>query len=660
VPRRAAGLLIILLCLAPCALAGGDAPAWMHALVNAPSPAHDEKTNAVLLYSEENVVVYSSGKVKTQVREAYKILRPEGRDFGIVHVTFNPQRKVSDIRGWCIPAQGRDYEVKDKDAVQTSLSNIAGSDLVTDVMLKMLPIPAADPGNIVGYEYEVEETPLVLQEDWAVQEESPAREKHFRLLLPPGWEFKASWINMPEVKPVKNGEFWEWSVADVKGIREEAEMPPYAGVVGQMIVSFYPPGGHDSRTIGSWKEMGDWYRGLVAGRRDAGPAIKAKVAELTAAAPTQLEKMRAIAAFVQAQVRYVSIQLGIGGYQPHPADAIFSHRFGDCKDKVTLASSMLHEIGVESYYVVINTERGSVTQKTPAYVYAFDHMILAVRLPNGLSDPSLVATMTHPTLGRLLFYDPTSELTPFGQIGGYLQANMGLLVAPEGGELVQLPQLAAELNGLRRSGVFKLSEDGFLEGDVDELRYGDHANGSRQALRNVSRDVDRIKPMESLLADSLTNFHIHKASLVNAPDVDLPMGYRYSFTSMNYAKHAGELLMVRPRVLGSKSSSLLEKPEPRVFPVEFDGLEQDTDVFEITLPAGYEVDELPPPVNADYSFASYHAKSEVKGNVIRYARTLTLKELSVPASRSDELKRFYRIIHTDERSTAVLRPAKSH
>jgi hypothetical protein len=80
------------------------------------------------------------------------------------------------------------------------------------------------------------------------------------------------------------------------------------------------------------------------------------------------------------------------------------------------------------------------------------------------------------------------------------------------------------------------------------------------------------------------------------------------------------------------------------------------DNFEIALPAGYEVEELPPPVDAEYSFASYHAKTEVQGNVVDYRRTFEVKELSVPAARAEELKRFYRIVATDERNTIVLRP----
>jgi hypothetical protein len=91
--------------------------------------------------------------------------------------------------------------------------------------------------------------------------------------------------------------------------------------------------------------------------------------------------------------------------------------------------------------------------------------------------------------------------------------------------------------------------------------------------------------------------------------------------------------------------------------VEFEGPERDTDSFEITLPAGYDVDDLPPPVNADYDFADYHTKAEKEGNVLRYTRVFEIKQLTVPVNRMDDLKKFYRIIATDERNSAVLKPA---
>jgi hypothetical protein len=650
-------LVLGALCLLAAAgsVRGADAPPWMHAAAAAPLPAHDDKTDAILLYSERAIEVQSLDKIKIRVRLVYKILRPSGRDYGIAAVSFNAHSKINGLRGWCIPAQGKDYEVKDKDAIEVAVPKVEGSELISDVKEKLLRIPAPDPGNVVGYEYEEDEQPLVLQNIWMFQDEIPGRELHYSLQLPTGWEYKAAWVNYPETKPTQSGNNqWAWVVNDVKAIREEAEMPPIEGIAGQMIVSFFPPGGASANGFSSWQEMGNWYRTLTNGRRDASPQITQQVASITASATTSLEKMKALALFVQHDIRYVAIELGIGGWQPHSASDVFEHRYGDCKDKATLLSSMLSRVGVESFYVVINSERGSVTPEVPANTGAFNHVVLAIKLPSNVSDPSLVATIQHPRLGSLLYFDPTNELTPFGEIGGYLQANWGLLVTSDGGELVELPRQPSAMNGIQRNGKLTLDPTGTLSGEVSETRIGDRASSERWRLRTVTKSADQIKPIEDLLAGSLSLFSIRKATIDNLHITDQPFGFHYSFEAPNYAKNAGELLLVRPRVLGVKSSGILETKEPRKFAIEFEGPSRDTDAFEISIPAGYVVDDIPPAVDADYSFASYHAKTVVDGNLIHYSRTLEVKELIVPVTRADDLKKFYRIIAGDERNTVVL------
>src|SRR5579864_7483367 len=184
--RRAVGLtgMAVLCAMATAPMSrGGDAPQWMHALVNAPLPAHDEKTDVLQLYSERDVTVQSTEKIKTTIRVAYKILRPGGRKYGTVAASYNSHSKITGMRGWCIPAQGKDFEVKDKEAIDVSLQSIVGSELVSDVKDKLLRIPAAEPGNIVGYEYEEEEQPLVLQDVWYFQGSNPVRETHYTLQL---------------------------------------------------------------------------------------------------------------------------------------------------------------------------------------------------------------------------------------------------------------------------------------------------------------------------------------------------------------------------------------------------------------------------------------------------------------------------------------------
>ncbi|MGA3212551.1 MAG: DUF3857 domain-containing protein, partial [Terriglobales bacterium] len=294
-----------------------DAPGWMHAAASAPVPAHDEKTDAVVLDSEMTVTVQSTDRVKTQVRVAYKILRPDGRGLGVVKVHFDSRRKINNLRGWCIPAQGKDYEVRDKEAVDVALSGIEGSELISDVKERVLQIPAADPGNVIGYEYEVEEQPFTLQRAWNPQLSIPVREASFTLQLPPDWEYKAAWLNLPEVKPWHSGTEWRWVVSDVKALTPEEEMPPWNAVSGQMVVSFFPPGGAlPDKMFSNWQQMGNWYSLLTQAQRDPSPELKQRADALTAGLTSPLDKMRALAGFVQKEVRYVAIELGIGSLQP--------------------------------------------------------------------------------------------------------------------------------------------------------------------------------------------------------------------------------------------------------------------------------------------------------------------------------------------------------
>jgi hypothetical protein len=498
-----------------------------------------------------------------------------------------------------------------------------------------------------------------LTDEWLFEDTVPVRETHYTLQLPPGWSFEASWLNHAEQAGNTAGTGQtHWELHDLKAITVEDRMPPWRGIAGRMVVSLQPPNGQP-QGFHSWREMGLWYQGLARGRTDASPQIKQKVAQLIQASPTLFDKMQRLAAFVQDDVRYVAIELGIGGLQPHTAADVFTHRYGDCKDKATLLKAMLAEIGVDSDYFIINTERGAITRNTLPNL-GFNHAILAIHLPAGIEDPALLAVSTEVKSAKLLFFDPTDTLTPFGSLRGVLQASYGVLMSPEGGVLTNTPQLPNRLNAIERTAKMTLDETGALRGDIHEVWKGDMGSEQRAAARASTRDTDRIKPVEAVAASAFASFDILKASATNARGNDRPYEWSYSIEAPRYAKTAGDLLLVRPRILGSKTSGLLETKEPRRFPVEFPGPERDTDVFEIDLPAGYVVDELPPPVSTDYGFVAYQSRTEAVGHTLRYTRTFEVRELSVPVSKAGQLKQFYRIIENDERNSAVLKVAGTH
>lgn len=107
-----------------------------------------------------------------------------------------------------------------------------------------------------------------------------------------------------------------------------------------------------------------------------------------------------------------------------------------------------------------------------------------------------------------------------------------------------------------------------------------------------------------------------------------------------------------------KAIGFAKTKQPRQYPFEFHGVVLDTDSFDIAIPAGYAIDDLPTPADIDYSFGSYHSSTVVDGGTIRYRRRYEIKQLTVPVDQAEKVKNFYQIIAGDERNMVVLKPVQ--
>ncbi len=654
-----AGSWISLLAVALCFVgfarpgqAGDTAPDWLRAAARETVPVFPNNPVAVILLDECSTTVRDNGEIETVYRRAYKILRPEGRErYGHLEVHFDSDTRLLELKAWAIPADGKEYELKEKDSVEHGL---VGEGLYNDERVKVLDIPAATPGNVIGYEYSKRHRPYLLEDDWYFQDLIPILRARFTLQLPPGWEITTRWANYVESKeqPVGSNSFL-WEVENIPAVEVEPEMPPWPAVAGHMDVKYSPRDpALRSKTSGSWNDIALWYAGLTVSSREASPEIKQKVAELTAGEPTTLDKIKALTSFMQRQIRYVAIEIGIGGYQPHPASEVFRYRYGDCKDKATLLGSMLHEIGVESYYVVAQTDRGILRPDFPS-LRGFNHMILAIRLPDDVPSAGLYAILKHPQYGRLLIFDPTDPYTPLGYIPPYEQDNYGLLVTPTGGELLALPLLPASTNRLLRTGELTLTSNGDLTGDVVEIRWGAPAVIRRAQILETP-PADRAKIFEDFLGYHLNNFRLTSASIGNLELYDQTLELHYKFVVQNYAKVAGNLLLVRPRVLGSEGG-MVDADKPRKYPIQFLDATVQSDDYKIALPAGFVADDLPDPVDVKTDYGSYKSKIDVADGSLHYRRTFEIKQVYIATPEVPDLRKFYSQISSDERANAVLR-----
>ncbi len=649
----AAALFLALVWFSPRTHAADSAPDWLRAAAQDKLPDYPKEAVAVVLLDDQQTVVAADGQMETRTRRAYKILRPEAeREYGYAGVSFDSQTKISFLRAWTITADGHELQVKEKDAVIKSLSSY---EVFSDERVEFVKFPEANPGSVVGYEIVQKQRPEVFADVWAFQELVPVRRSRYTLQLPPGWEFTTLWANHAEQEPqILGSNQYVWEVTDSPAIEVEPEMPPWTAVQGHMVLKYFPrdPAMRD-RNVGTWNDVGMWYYNLIAPRRVVTPEIKQKVAELTAGISDPLEKIRALTNFTQRQIRYAAIEVGIGGFQPHAAGDVLAHGYGDCKDKATLLNTMLQEIGIDSYNVMISPERGVVRPGFPLLL--FDHSIVAIHLPDSIVAPNLYAVANDPKLGRLLFFDPTAEYIPLGYLPSSEQTNFALVVTPQGGELVSVPLLPPATNRLLRTATLSVSATGNLTGEVEELSWGGPAETSREQFLHAA-PADRQKVFEAILGESLTNFSLTSASIGNLEKYDESLTLKYKFAVDGYAKSAGDLLILRPRVVGAKGWSILSG-KPRKYPIEFTEATRQDDIFDITLPPGYVVDELPKPVDAECAYGTYKSEVLVANNILHYKRTYEIKAVVVPTKNLDEVRDFFHQIAADERSAAVLRRA---
>ena len=650
--RRAFAFLtgaLALVSALPAVAGNSQPPDWVIAAAHATLPDYPKTTKAVALVDEETLTVQADGKSTILKRRVIKILRPEGRGFADVVVPIDRERKLHSLHIWSIAADGHPYTLSDKEIFEVGNENYGI--LYQDDHLKVARAPAADPGAVVAYEYEQTDRPYVQEYTWFFQDSIPTLHSVFELILPPDWHYSVAARNDTGVaisQPAPG--HYRWQLDRIPGIDiEDVPMTPeFGAMAGRLVVRYSrdPQPAGDAR----WTAIGDWYTGLATPSAQATPDLSAKAKALVAGQTDFAAKIQSIANYMQRNVRYVGIEIGIGGLQPHSADDVFRNRYGDCKDKATLLRAMLESVGIHSTWVLVDTRRGFVDPAIPSI--DGNHAIAAIEIPAGYTSPLLQSVVATKSGKHYLIFDPTNEWIPIGQIPPYEQGGYGILSEGGQSQLIALPVMTPASDRVEHTIHAQLAADGSLEASVVEQRFGYAAERPRVMFTGGSQQQQRDY-LEKRLRLDLTSVSIEKLAAEHSTELSHPLELDYSFHVANYARSAGDLLLVRPRILGSDALSLPR--ETRAWPIDLSAVQSRTDHIDLALPPGYVVDELPDAVSLDTDFASYHSAVTADATTLHYTREYTVKQLQLDASRYDDLRKFSERIAYDEATSAVLK-----
>jgi hypothetical protein len=624
-------------------------PQWGLDAAKTHTPEYVGNAASVILFDEIVDTMDSQGGITQHERKALRILKPQGRDDAYCYVSYDVDQKLNYLREWTIGADERQYTAKDTDFADIGDPSVPIE--LSTMKVRAVRPPAADPGATILCESDKLLPGYMQEEVWRIQDEIPRVDQAFELDLPAEANYAVDWHRYAAVAPsqVAPGH-WRWEIKDVHALDlrdvpstlDEAALDARVSIKwGQMAAK---------GTDGEWRALGQFCTQLEQHRPDPTPEITAKAQALVAGAADFYTKLKDITEYIQKNVRYFVVERGIGGWQAHYAAAVFHNSYGDCKDKATLLISMLEAVGIHASYVPVDDRRGVVDPEAPSF-YG-NHMIAAIEIPADVNDPRLAAVVKANDGKRYLIFDPTNERTPVGNLPSYEQGSYGILAAGADSQVIALPVLPPEMNGAERTGTFTLSADGSLTGTVNVLSTGPKGANIRLSLK-YRDEKERRESLEKSVATELPGVVLSSVDFVQPEALEKPLEIRYALATPQYAHSAGTLLLVRPRVVGSMALPVDDKP--RTLPIDLDATGRWRDSFDITLPAGYTVDDLPDPLDIDMDFASYHSKTTAIGNVLHYEREFVVRQVVIPASKYQEFRKLEGAIEEDEQSAAVLK-----
>ncbi len=647
-----AALFFVCFLFAGVARADDPPPQWLQEAARLSVPKYEVRdVPAVVLRNEESVSVSTDGTVTRTLRFAVRILIREGRDEAIARLSYQTDgEKVRDMNAWLIRSSGPSKSYGKKEIADVAL---AENDVYNEARIKVIRADNdADTGDVFGYEATMQERTVFSQFQFRFQVDIPILYSKFSLDLPAGWKAESVTFNRNKVEPVVNGSSYSWELRDLPPIPPEARSPRRSSLSPRLAVSFFPaqPTVTQIKTFANWGDVARWMSEIEDPQMSVDDALAGKAKELTANARTEFERIKAISRYVQ-QIQYISIQIGTGrggGYRPHLATDVFAKSYGDCKDKANVMRAMLSVLRIPSYMVSITADDPTYVRAEWASPHQFNHCIIAIKISDETKAPSIVM---HPTLGRLLIFDPTDPYTQLGDIPEDEQGSLALIDHKDSDSLVTIPTMPAELNRLDRVVDISLGADGAIAGKLIEKTSGQNARTERARARRLSvPDYNLV--IERWLSAGATGA---KTTRIEAKEGESEGNFDLSvdFSAAAYAQiMQGKLMVFKPAIV-SRLDRLAFTEGKRFHPYMVEASAY-TENVKVKLPPGFSVDELPDAINLETPFGNYSTSYVVNGEYLTFARSLRLNRSTIPADKYETIRDFFSRIRTAEQSPVVL------
>ncbi len=605
------------------------------------SIAEELKKNADIVVRQDQMkfTILSKSKANLRVYEVFTIFNDKGKDHATKVIGYDKLSKVVSFKATAYDASGSIIK-KLKNSEIYDQSAFDGFSLYSDNRLKAAVLTQGLYPYTVEFEYEIEYKYLFIIPGFILLPEERMSVEHSscELIYPKDLKprFRLSNIEKsPVVTTLKDGtESTRWEFANILPIKFEPMGPPKSDLVSSISAapSQFEFEGYLG-TMNSWEEFGIWINSLNNGRNILPEETRQKVLKLVAGKTTTEEKVKAIYEYMQGRTRYVSIQLGIGGFQPFEASVVDRTGYGDCKALSNYMVSMLDVAGIKAHYALIRAGRGAADMKRDFPSSQFNHAVAAV--PNGKDT---------------LWLECTSQTNPFGYIGTFTGDREALIITESGAQIVKTTSYPDQVNVQSRLADVYVINTGDATAKVKTIYSGlQYENRNLDGILNNQYDLQKKWVMNTT---DIPSFDVKSFKFENQKDKIPSATVSLDLSLRKFATVSGKRLMLTPNLM-NRSTFIPEKLEDR----KTDILEKfgyvDHDTIRYHIPDEIYPEVLPKAVKISSRFGEYESTYTLDQGLVVYTRKLTINKGRFPASSYQELTDFYKSINRADNAKLV-------
>ena len=592
-----------------------------------------ENVNVVVRSNKTFFSIVNDSSAINSTHEVFTILNPEAKKFAVKALFYNKLEKVKSLEANLYDGNGNLIK-KLKNSEIYDQSVISGYSLYEDNRVKVADLTYGVYPYTVEFICQTRLKFLFYIPSFYVRpgERISIEKATFSIdfskdAVPPRYKALNMDKTSPSISSSKERIIWSWNFENIKAYEQEPFGPTAEEASPAIMASptrFNFEG--NKGQMDNWSHFGDWINSLNKERRKLPEETIKVVIHLTKDVKSAEEKVRILYEFMQSKTRYVSIQIGIGGFQPFEASVVDRVGYGDCKALSNYMVALLEAAGIKSNYTLIQAGKDAQRMISNFPSSQFNHAVVSVPLKNDT-----------------IWLECTSQTNPFGYAGTFTGDREALAINEKGAVVVKTPEYKAEMNVQSRMADIYFQTSGDAMAEIVSTY-----SGLQYETSQLNWILDKqIQEKQKWLYENtkIPNFNIVSFSINERKDIMPVATVGMKVSLPKYASISGKRFIFRPNVM-NRSALILPKNENRKHEVICKIASTDIDTIKFSLPDGIYPEFLPKPVSLKSQFGTYEAKTQISfdGKVL-YTRKLILLKGNHPSTAYSDLVDFYNAVN---------------